>query len=199
MGMYHSTSGKIGYAPHSLPCAGTLTKDEAIAVLTREDALRASDAIQAEYTAALEGYRGEHPPAPPGESSAANTAISSPQDDTKEMHRVLQKLADTTTRLQEEALTAVLGQARLLELGGVSEALIALHNTRFAWQADPEVNQLTVYQRQDKSTHGNLSPGDPAPDTALLRLNPDATTDSTSVRALERPDRPLVLICGSIS
>lgn len=51
MGMYHSTSGKCGYAGYSLPCSVKLTKSQIRALLTREEELRQHGETQAAYSA----------------------------------------------------------------------------------------------------------------------------------------------------
>ena len=56
MGMYHSTSGKLGFTAHRVstsryPPAAPISRADMKAILEREDALRASPAYQAAVTA----------------------------------------------------------------------------------------------------------------------------------------------------
>ena len=53
MGMYHSTSAKLGYEPYVVPTRVHLHRDQLKSILLEEDRLRASDTVQQKYTAAL--------------------------------------------------------------------------------------------------------------------------------------------------
>jgi hypothetical protein len=199
--MYHSTSGKIGYALHDTPSRGTLTRDEMSRIFVTEDRLRATPTTQSAYTSAQTNYSPSAMTTQAGMADPGGDGSMRPQAITACFNRVLKVLATITEELQAKALLAELGHNRVAELGGTEGALTALHNGRFLWQSDSDLNQLTVYQRFDKSRNGPLRVGDPAPNVPLLRLEPaepDGITH-TDISTLEQPGRPLVLVCGSIS
>ena len=84
-----------------------------------------------------------------------------------------------------------------------SEYLNDLHNARFEYKDDPEMNSITVYQRQDKSREGSLKVGYDAPDAPLLQIVRDDFVVDTSISELiakaDEANVPLVLFAGSVS
>ena len=218
MGMYHSTSGKTGYEPHTEPARVSFSREELKRIFAREDELRASAATQQQYTDALASFNPDGTFDPGGGCGPAEEA--SERRATAAMRIVLYKLETITKDVQKQAIREVLGrttfnpgaatwQAPLGEPGQqmtmqqvfrMNEYLKALHNARWQMRDDPELNALTVYQRQDRSRRGSLRVGDAAPDVPLLRPTPTgAETEPASVLSMMRPQRPLVLVCGSVS
>jgi len=87
-----------------------------------------------------------------------------------------------------------------LQENGIDDprGMIVLNNARFEYKDDPEMNNLTIYMREDKSTRGNLRVGDKVPDAFLRRL------DGTEISLLEylnnrNSTRPTVLLAGSVT
>lgn len=132
------------------------------------------------------------------------------------MRRALDRLATTTTDLQRQAIWETLSGYRLEQpeyeefiqawmLAGQLSAcrcsveddmLTALHNARYDYRNDPELNKLTVYQREDRSRAGTLRRGDPAPNPLVLDL---LGRRQRLLDTFARPGRPLVMICGSVT
>jgi len=85
----------------------------------------------------------------------------------------------------------------------MDDYLRALHNLRFRPDiaSDPELNQITVYQRFDHSHPGIAAVGAPAIDDADLvdAITGKAVQLSTFVEAAARADVPLVVMAGSAS
>jgi len=102
---------------------------------------------------------------------------------------------------QIESVTADLQKKALAEFGFTDpEALIALHNVRFYYQNDPEINQLTVYMRKDRCIAGKLYNGCNAPNTTLFSLNGEKTTLFDYKNSIDPlSERSLVICAGSIS
>jgi hypothetical protein len=102
---------------------------------------------------------------------------------------------------QIESVTADLQKKALAEFGFTDpEALIALHNVRFYYQNDPEINQLTVYMRKDRCIAGKLYNGCNAPNTTLFSLNGKKTTLFDYKNSIDPlSERSLVICAGSIS
>jgi len=102
---------------------------------------------------------------------------------------------------QIEAVTIDLQKKALAEFGFTDpEALVALHNVRFYYQTDPEINQITVYMRKDRCISGNLYNGCSAPNTKLLSLKGEPTTLFEYKNSIDPlSERSLVICAGSIS
>eukprot|EP01127_Copromyxa_protea_P007248 TRINITY_DN1716_c0_g1_i1.p1 TRINITY_DN1716_c0_g1~~TRINITY_DN1716_c0_g1_i1.p1 ORF type:complete len:167 (-),score=20.11 TRINITY_DN1716_c0_g1_i1:657-1157(-) len=104
---------------------------------------------------------------------------------------------DVTLALQQRALReAGFG----VEWGiGVSEkaGLMSLWSARGALAGNPLYNQLTVYQRKDRSREGSLRNGDLAPAVTLYTQNhePVDFLDYMS----QFGDKPVFIIAGSVS
>ena len=84
MGMYHSTSGKARFDAHAVATPYFFPREILRRILAREDELRASTSIQAQYTAAL---------------------LEHDEEDSESMQRVLRKLAAITNELQLKVLS----------------------------------------------------------------------------------------------
>jgi len=98
-------------------------------------------------------------------------------------------------------------QRQVLEEFGIDwkKGLTVLNNVRYTYQDDPEMNKLTVYLRQDRSTLGTLG-GNLAetPDAALLTLQGEPTSlhqylKSLRSTAAEGEPRPVVILSGSLT
>jgi len=176
MGMYHSTSGKVGYQYHRQPVDFHIPRYLMKKILIHEDKLRASPEVQALY---------------------------SQSDD-------LGWIRDVTLQVQNLALKEY----------GITDpkGLIALNNARFEYLDDPEMNNLTVYQRMDNSRQGKLLDGAILPDVPLATLDGKEVTlyqyldmlyaKRTSEEECEGSDasegfppaqRPILVTAGSIS
>jgi len=82
------------------------------------------------------------------------------------------------------------------------EGGVVLNNARFVYKDDPEMNQLTIYMREDKSRRGDLLVGDMYPNANLKRLDgsPISLHDYiSSIRGALPSSRPLVLLAGSVT
>jgi hypothetical protein len=107
----------------------------------------------------------------------------------------LQHLRDVTVEIQKEAC----------KKAGMEYdwwAIETLRAAREAYLDDPEMNQLTVYQRHDTSRRGDLRVGHVAPDAALLDLAGQETTLMQYFASLNEhlsQPLPLVLLVGSVS
>ena len=163
------------------------------------DELRASRTVQQRYSSDMRSF----------EKYKATSGCKSA------MRRVLDRLAATTTDLQRQAIWetlsgSLLGQPEYEEfrqtwmsagqLGSLcrveDDMLNALHNARYDYRNDPEINKLTVYQREDRSRAGTLKRGDPAPNPLVLDLQ---GRQQRLLDVFSRPGRPLVMICGSMT
>lgn len=107
----------------------------------------------------------------------------------------LAQLATITEQLQCRALTETGVLTQYPSHLHVKQALIALHNARFEYAHDPTVNDLTVYQRRDRSRRGALRLGDTAPDVPLFTIK----VEPTSLAKYDSWNKPLVLVVGSAS
>lgn len=163
MGMYHSTSGKAGYAGYQIPCAYKFKLEDAVAVLTAEDLLRASPLTQDAYSQ-------------------------------KEDFEWLKKV---TVDCQVAAINKVVPGA--IEEHGVETMLTALHNLRFDPRiaGDPRYNQLTVYQRCDKSHPGTVVEGGALADAPMTTSSGEEVSFVEYLDREEFRGRPVVVVAGS--
>jgi len=83
--------------------------------------------------------------------------------------------------------------------GRIEEGLKALWMARGVYAEDEEINQLTVYQRKDRSRAGNLINGSPMPNVPLQTLLGTVTDLKTYCANLKQPELPLFIISGSIT
>jgi len=195
MGMFHSTSGKYGFEPHIVNTRARLSKEELKKIMMEEDRLRASKEIQEAYSQALKSYEVwnniDQYLAESGGASQASVV-------NQQMESVLEKLAIITTELQERAIKEFIPLDKIRALG-MTQYLRALRNARFQYVNDDEMNQLTVYQRHDKSERGNHGIGLDAPNITLLDIDAMGESKGIDVLSLQEGGKPLILICGSIS
>jgi len=75
----------------------------------------------------------------------------------------LQWFRDVTREIQIAALIQ-----NGIPAADVNQALVVLNNARFEFKDDPEMNQLTVYMRLDRSRRGDLRMGDKMPNASLV-------------------------------
>ena len=197
MGMYHSTSGKLGFTAHAVPLRGTpgdiplITRAQMKAILAAENRLRLGDDYQQRIT---------------------------------DTNYVLSDLHAVTLRLQRDAIKEVLGSdvaVRLLAQAHASaesdgrkfdkfrhpimdHLLTQLHNARYEYKDDPEMNAITVYQRFDRSRRGTLRKGDAAPNVDVIDLASGEARPLLSYLPQPQEEEAqacdgLVLVCGSVS
>ena len=189
MGMFHSTSGKFGFEPYIVRSRAKLSRTELLNIMTEEDKLRASSKTQEAYSLALNTYNWKDIQVAIKKRDDSSQALSFNRD----MDKVLEHLADITTSLQEQAIRSFISEDKLIEVG-IGEYLKTLRNARFEYRNDDEMNNITVYQRFDKSQRGTHGVGDLAPNVSLY----DGENKPIDLLSLAN-GKPLVLICGSIS
>jgi len=101
---------------------------------------------------------------------------------------------DVTLEIQKRAL---------LETGlnedEISIGLSELWEARGRWQWDPEVNQLTVYQRKDRSRRGELYESSDVPEVSLATMSHELTSLHAYCASVTNPHLPMFLIGGSVS
>jgi len=101
---------------------------------------------------------------------------------------------DVTLEIQTRALLE-----SGLDKENIKMALEMLWSTRGQYNDDPDVNQLTIYQRKDRSRAGALAPGGDMPNVPLQTLAGSETDLKTYCKSLKNPELPLFLISGSVS
>jgi len=101
-------------------------------------------------------------------------------------------LRDVTLKIQRRALTEN-------DLPANSKYLDMLHTCRLAFENDPEMNKLTVYQRYDRSTAGTLKAGDDLPDAPLLNFDGSLTSLHEYILTTHDSNKPLVIYSASVS
>lgn len=190
MGMFHSTSGKFGFEPHVVLSRARLSRDELLRIMTEEDKLRASKETQEAYSQALRTYNWNGVKLHRTGRNDGSQALTL----NRKMDSILEELALITTNLQEHAIELYIPSDKIRQTG-MGEYLKALRNARFEYRNDDEMNNLTVYQRYDKSKRGELGVGMSPPN---ILLN-NTMGDSIDLLSLQNDGKPLVLICGSIS
>jgi len=104
----------------------------------------------------------------------------------------LKWIRDVTLRLQRRVLR---------EFGyNTSTALVALNNARAMYLNDPEMNQITVYQRRDRSRKGDLFAGSTLPNVKLAALDGTHITLHEYIGKIQQENgRPLVITAGSVT
>jgi len=104
----------------------------------------------------------------------------------------LQWIRDVTEEVQKKIL-AEFGYDR-------PEGRMALNYARYQYKEDPEMNQITVYQRQDRSTEGTLVVGCALPYTMLSTLEGEEISLHDYIKKIQgNSGRPLVITAGSIT
>ena len=91
-------------------------------------------------------------------------------------------------------------QKEVLDEFGVEPTEAAL----LAYRCAANNKGISLYVKHNRAREGNLKVGDDAPDVPLVRVGVGGGAcavklDETSLLALQRSDRPLVVIGGSIS
>jgi hypothetical protein len=95
-------------------------------------------------------------------------------------------------------------QMRALRENGIIEeelntALVVLNNARFDYKDDPEMNQLTVYQRLDRSREGSLKEQHKLPNVRLVDEE-GKTVMLADIEAKSASNgKALAIIAGSVS
>jgi len=106
----------------------------------------------------------------------------------------LQWFKDVTQEIQFRAMR----ECGIIELELYS-ALIVLNNARFEFKDDPEMNQLTVYMRLDRSRRGDLKKDDKMPNVPLI-AGDGATVMLADLEAKSAANgKALAVIAGSVS
>lgn len=108
------------------------------------------------------------------------------------MHDDLAWIRDVTIDIQKQVLR---------EFGYNNTAgMTALNYARVQYNDDPEMNKITVYQRQDRSRLGNLSVDSDLPNVRLCTLDGEDTTLHEYIKKIQgNSGRPLVITAGSIT
>jgi hypothetical protein len=75
-------------------------------------------------------------------------------------------------KIQEQALR----EHGFEEEEKLKQALSELHTARYRYRTNPEVNNLTVYMREDKSKKGTLKKDQILPQVTLCQLDGKKTT-----------------------
>jgi hypothetical protein len=163
MGMYHSTSGKIGYDAYTeIIDKRYITADKMKLILQREDQLRMSP----EYHAMI-----------------------SERDD-------LGWIKHVTEQLQQNVL---------IEFGyDPVQFMPYLHSARARFANNEDMNKLTVYQRMDRSTRGNLVKGATLPNVKLCTLYDEGCCEEVYlydyIQTIQKESgRPMLISAGSIT
>jgi len=129
--------------------------------------------------------------------------------DKAQKHKDLSKIRDLTVGIQCKAL-------KEFGIDPTKGGLNVLNNARYTYKDDPEMNTLTVYMRQDRSTEGNLrsKTNQLSPNVALLNLQGEPTSLHHYLKTLpilsatkkEEEDgekketcRPVVILSGSLT
>jgi len=83
----------------------------------------------------------------------------------------------------------------------MEEALNVLHNARFMYQHDPDMNNITIYQRKDRSREGNVEMGLPIKeDITVYDLESKQVNLHQYVKDLVANDPlPVIIFAGSVS
>jgi len=106
----------------------------------------------------------------------------------------LQWFEEVTHRIQIEALEDNGVAAEELLTRGID----ALRRARFRYKDDPNMNQLTVYMRNDRSREGSLLQGDDAPNVPLHTIEGTPIMLHEYIKNLNS-NKPLFVMAGSIS
>lgn len=116
----------------------------------------------------------------------------------KEYHEKISKhddlawIRDVTVNIQMQVLTEF-GYAN-------TSGMTALNYARVQYKDDPEMNKITVYQRQDRSRLGDLSVGSELPNVRLCTMDGEETTLHDYIKKIQGDSkRPLVITAGSIT
>lgn len=102
----------------------------------------------------------------------------------------LQNIRDVTMSLQDRVLR---------EFGYGENFIMAFNRAREQYLFDPEMNKITVYQRQDRSRKGDLFSGSELPDAELTTLDGKSISLHNYINQIQGNSRPLVLTAGSIT
>jgi len=102
-----------------------------------------------------------------------------------------EKYTEVTTNVQRQVLR---------EFGFVDgeQGLTMLRSALTMYPDDPELKTLVYYHKYNRSRQGDLKVGDKI-DISTVQLANAAGTTVTELSSYAQPDRPLVLIAGSIS
>jgi len=100
-------------------------------------------------------------------------------------------IRDVTVALQEQVLA---------EFGYGKEYLVVLRNARYQYRNDPEMNQITVYQRCDRSKDGDIEHGGYYPNiTNLFRLDGSNVSLDLFIFEQANPAEHVLILAGSIT
>jgi len=116
----------------------------------------------------------------------------------KEYHEKISQ-SDELTWIRD--VTVDLQSQVLREFGYLNTAgMTMLNYARVQYKDDPEMNSITVYQRQDRSRLGDLTVGSELPNARLCTLTGEETTLHDYIKKIQGDSaRPLVITAGSIT
>jgi len=108
----------------------------------------------------------------------------------------LAHLRDVTIELQKRAL-----RENGIKEEHLQQALNILHSARFTYQHDPEMNNITIYQRKDRSREGNVQMGLPIfDDIVVYNLEGKPVVLKRYIdELLSQNPLPVLIFSGSVS
>lgn len=84
-------------------------------------------------------------------------------------------------------------QRKVLREFGVSER--ALH----AYRCAANKHGISLYVKNNRARKGALVVGSDVPDVSVVSVGADGVEDTKSILQFQKPDRPLVIVAGSLS
>jgi len=127
------------------------------------------------------------------------------EEELRMSEEIQQKYTDSDNLEHLRNVTINLQRRALLENGIIEdqmeEALNVLHNARFMYQHDPDMNNITIYQRKDRSREGNVEMGLPIKeDITVYDLESKQVNLHQYVKDLVANDPlPVIIFAGSVS
>jgi len=100
---------------------------------------------------------------------------------------------EVTYRIQLQAL-----MDNGISEGRLNVGICALKSARFMYKDDPDMNQLTVYMRHDRSRKGSLQQGDDTPNVPLHTIEGTPIMLHDYIKNLNSK-KPLFVMAGSLS
>jgi hypothetical protein len=112
--------------------------------------------------------------------------------ETISQHDDLKWIRDVTVKLQKQVLREFGYDTKL--------GRRTLNNARFQYLDDPEMNNITVYQRMDRSREGDLKNGYAVPNVKLSTMSGETVMLHDYIEKMQSgSDRLLVITAGSIT
>lgn len=199
--MMHPTSAKYGYEVARYNGPYTLSRDQLLAVLRREDELRSSATVVRPPLNARHTTTTTYKTTPAHARHATHiqtpSCLQQEQYSRTDVDHYLSHIRDVTISLQQQALREAAG----VQEDQLYRALLELQSHRSRYADDEEVIKASVYGRYDVSEVGSLQEGDDfgpsLQEVPVLPLDEGAT--ERPLGSFKKEGRPLVLIGMSIS